>query len=88
MYVASVFVWLQFVGYADEILDVALLGPNDSYLAVATNSADIKVYNMENQGCQLLRAHSDFVLTLAVSPVDPCLLLSAGKVWFHSDIKT
>jgi len=49
-------------------------------VAVATNSADIKVYNMADQGCQLLRGHTDFVLTLACCPSDPSLLLSSGKV--------
>lgn len=70
------------MGFLDEVLDVAFMGPKDGFLAVATNSRDIKVYNLANQDCQLLRGHSDFVLSLSVSQADSCLLLSGGKVNF------
>lgn len=33
----------QFIGFSSEILDMVFLGKKDRYLAVATNSADIKV---------------------------------------------
>jgi U3 small nucleolar RNA-associated protein 13 len=68
------------VGFVDEVLDVVLLGADDSHLAVATNSMDIKIYNMKDMGCQLLRGHTDLVLTLAATTSNPLLLLSGAKV--------
>lgn len=35
----------QLIGFTDEILDLVLLGKKDQYLAMATNSNDIKVTN-------------------------------------------
>ncbi|GFG39073.1 hypothetical protein Cfor_11996 [Coptotermes formosanus] len=69
----------QLVGFSDEVLDVVLLGADGSHLAVATNSMDIKLYNMKDMGCQLLRGHTDLVLTLAATPSNPLLLLSGAK---------
>lgn len=69
----------QFVGFSDEILDVCFLGENDSHLAVATNSADIKLYENDSMNCQLLRGHMDIVLALARTNADLNLLLSSGK---------
>ncbi|PNF27952.1 Transducin beta-like protein 3, partial [Cryptotermes secundus] len=69
----------QLVGFSDEVLDLALLGTGGCYLAVATNSTDIKLYNMKDMGCQLLRGHTDLVLTLAAAPSNPSLLLSGAK---------
>lgn len=68
------------VGYSDEILDVAYVGKKDSHLAVATNSADIKLYDLETMNCQLLCGHTDIVLALATSRADKNLLLSSDKV--------
>lgn len=68
------------MGFVDEVLDVVLLGADDSHLAVATNSMDIKLYNMKDMGCQLLRGHTDLVLTLAATTSNPLLLLSGAKV--------
>ncbi|XP_046382433.1 transducin beta-like protein 3 [Ischnura elegans] len=69
----------QFVGFSDEVLDVVFLGKSETHLAVATNSTDIKVYNVSNFGCQLLKGHTDLVLTLSVAQSDPSLLASGGK---------
>lgn len=69
----------QFIGFSDEILDLEYVGRNDSHLAVATNSADIKLYENSSMNCQLLKGHTDFVLALAKPSADPNLLLSAAK---------
>lgn len=69
----------QFVGFSDEILDLEYVGKNDSHLAVATNSADIKLYENSTMNCQLLKGHTDFVLALSKSAANPNLLLSSGK---------
>lgn len=74
------------VGYSDEILDVAYLGDNDSHIALATNSCDIKFYEIASMNCQLLGGHSDSVLALATTPANVNLLVSAAKVFifFHN----
>lgn len=66
----------QFIGFSAEILDVAFLGKKDRYLAVATNSADIKVYDMADMNCKIVKGHTDIVLSLASFKN---FLLSAGK---------
>ncbi|XP_078482482.1 transducin beta-like protein 3 [Ciona intestinalis] len=56
----------QMVGYNDEIVDLKLLGENDSHIIVVTNSPHIKVFNMESSACQVLKKHSDTVLCVDV----------------------
>lgn len=69
----------QFVGFTDEILDVCFIGKDDSYLAIATNSPDIKLYENSTMNCQLLRGHTDIVLSLNKTNANPNLLLSSSK---------
>ncbi|XP_029172388.1 transducin beta-like protein 3 [Nylanderia fulva] len=69
----------QLVGYSDEILDVAYLGANDSHIALATNSCDIKLYDVGSMNCQLLCGHSDSILALATTPANVNLLISSAK---------
>lgn len=69
----------QLVGYSDEILDVAYLGENSSYIAVATNSPDIKLYNILTMNCELLCGHTDIVLSLATARTNAYLLVSSAK---------
>lgn len=66
----------QFIGFSAEILDVAFMGKKDRYLAVATNSADIKVYDTTDMNCKIVKGHTDTVLSLAAFKN---FLLSAGK---------
>lgn len=56
----------QFVGYNDEVLDVKFLGKADSHLVVATNSCQIKVFELQTNSCQILYGHTDTVLSLDV----------------------
>ncbi|KAK6639171.1 hypothetical protein RUM43_007441 [Polyplax serrata] len=69
----------QLAGFSDEILDLVFVGPDNSHVAVATNSRDIKLYNIETMGCQLLKGHTDIVLTLTSSLANHCWMLSGGK---------
>ncbi|XP_050463329.1 transducin beta-like protein 3 [Cataglyphis hispanica] len=69
----------QLIGYSDEILDIAYLGANDSHIALATNSCDIKLYDIASMNCQLLCGHSDSVLALATTPANVNLLISSAK---------
>ncbi|KAK6476051.1 transducin beta-like protein 3 [Huso huso] len=56
----------QFVGYNDEVLDVKFLGPADSHIVVATNSSQLKVFDLATSNCQILHGHSETVLALDV----------------------
>uniref|UniRef100_A0A672FY32 U3 small nucleolar RNA-associated protein 13 C-terminal domain-containing protein n=1 Tax=Salarias fasciatus TaxID=181472 RepID=A0A672FY32_SALFA len=56
----------QFVGYSDEVLDVKFLGKGDSHIVVATNSCQLKVFELLTNNCQILYGHTDTVLTLDV----------------------
>ncbi|XP_056629979.1 transducin beta-like protein 3 [Diorhabda sublineata] len=69
----------QFIGFSDDILDITFIGKDDSHLAVATNSKDIKLYCNSTMNCQILKGHTDIVLSLASSQINPELMLSSGK---------
>jgi len=56
----------HFVGNNDEILDVKFFGENNKFVLVASNSPDIKVFNIETGACQLVRGHLDTVISLDV----------------------
>ncbi|KAG1081509.1 hypothetical protein G6F42_022922 [Rhizopus arrhizus] len=68
----------QIVGYNDEVVDVAYLGDNDTHLAAATNSAQLRVYNVETQDCDLLYGHDDMIISLDRSK-DGALVVTASK---------
>lgn len=69
----------QFIGFSDEILDIVILGQNDSHIAVATNSSDIKLYDNATMNCQILKGHEDIVLALDVCKSNRNLMVSSGK---------
>ncbi|XP_038618458.1 transducin beta-like protein 3 [Tachyglossus aculeatus] len=56
----------QFAGHNDEVLDVRFLGPDDSHIVVATNSPQLKVFELATSACQILYGHADTVLALEV----------------------
>ncbi|XP_053327496.1 transducin beta-like protein 3 [Spea bombifrons] len=56
----------QFAGYNDEVLDVKFLGPSDSHIVVATNSPQLKVFELATSDCQILYGHTETVLALDV----------------------
>uniref|UniRef100_A0A4W3JRL0 Transducin beta like 3 n=1 Tax=Callorhinchus milii TaxID=7868 RepID=A0A4W3JRL0_CALMI len=56
----------QFVGYNDEVLDVKFLGAADTHIVVATNSPQLKVFELATLNCQILYGHTDTVLALDV----------------------
>lgn len=68
----------QIVGYNDEIVDVRFIGENDDHLAVATNSEQIRVFNVNSQDCDLIYGHSDIVICLERSK-DGSVLVSGSK---------
>lgn len=69
----------QIIGFSDEVLDIVFIGSEDSHVAVATNSVDIKLYEISTMSCNLLKGHTDLVLSLAKSPSNSNILLSSSK---------
>lgn len=69
----------QFVGFSDEILDITYFGNNDTHLAVATNSNDINIYEISTMNCQILKGHTDMVLSVTTSKSNKNLLASSSK---------
>ncbi|KAI7894430.1 WD40-repeat-containing domain protein [Mucor mucedo] len=68
----------QIVGYNDEVVDVAYLGEKETHLAAATNSAQLRVYNVGTQDCDLLYGHNDMIISLDKSK-DGNLVVTASK---------
>uniref|UniRef100_A0A8C4ERU6 Transducin beta like 3 n=1 Tax=Dicentrarchus labrax TaxID=13489 RepID=A0A8C4ERU6_DICLA len=69
----------QFVGYNDEVLDVKFLGKDDSHIVVATNSCQLKVFELLTNSCQILSGHtgqSPPLLNHTVANNDICMLLT------------
>uniref|UniRef100_A0A674DJ30 Transducin beta like 3 n=1 Tax=Salmo trutta TaxID=8032 RepID=A0A674DJ30_SALTR len=56
----------QFVGFNDEVLDVKFLGKGDTHIVVATNSSQLKVFELATSSCKILYGHTDTVLSLDV----------------------
>ncbi|CAD6195339.1 unnamed protein product [Caenorhabditis auriculariae] len=69
----------QIVGFHDEIYSCCFIGKRESHIAVASNTSEIRVYNLQTLDCQLIRGHSESVLTIAPSPWDSNLLASCSK---------
>ncbi|XP_018329757.1 transducin beta-like protein 3 [Agrilus planipennis] len=69
----------QFVGFSDEILDAIYVGKEDEFIAVATNSCDVKLYEDATMNCQLLKGHTDIVLSLSKCMANRNLFASSGK---------
>uniref|UniRef100_A0A4W4GVE9 U3 small nucleolar RNA-associated protein 13 C-terminal domain-containing protein n=1 Tax=Electrophorus electricus TaxID=8005 RepID=A0A4W4GVE9_ELEEL len=75
----------QFVGYNDDVLDVKFLGKEDTHIVVATNSSQLKVFDLATSSCQILYGHTDTVLSLDVfkkcSMFASCAKDNCVKVW-------
>ena len=56
------------IGYNDDILDIKVLGKDESFIVVATNSPQIKVIHLGTSSCQVLHGHTDTVLCLDIFP--------------------
>ncbi|VDK44590.1 unnamed protein product [Gongylonema pulchrum] len=51
----------QFVGFNDQIFDICYIGTEHQYLVVATNSADLRLYDTTNWSCRLITGTSFFM---------------------------
>ena len=67
------------MGYNDEILDVCFAGEEETHLAIATNSNQLRMYDLSTMNCQLLQGHTGIVLTLAISN-NGNMLVTGSKV--------
>lgn len=79
----------QMVGFTDEVLDIIFVGKDEEHIVVATNSRDLKYYETSSMNCQIIKGHTDIVLTLASFPTKPEMFVSAGKdnsvrVWLQT----
>ncbi|CDW57894.1 transducin beta protein 3 like [Trichuris trichiura] len=79
----------QLVGNNSIVNDVASL--SDDHFVVATNSADIRVYNVATGHCQLVSGHTDIVLCVSAPKWSTSLFLSSSKdntarIWRFSGI--
>lgn len=69
----------QMIGFTDEVLDIIFVGKDETHIAVATNSHDMKYYELDNMNCQIIKGHTDIVLALASFPTRPDMFVSSGK---------
>ncbi|CAM9411585.1 unnamed protein product [Ectocarpus fasciculatus] len=63
----------QIVGYNDEVIDVKSFpgggeAEGESWVAVATNSPQVRLFELGSFSCRLLDGHTDTVLALDVAP--------------------
>ncbi len=81
----------QIIGFNDEIIDALFLSPTqiDSHLALATNSALVRVYDTTTWDARLIKGHSDVVLCLARSSEGTWLATGSkdntARVWESVD---
>ncbi|KAI9223624.1 WD40-repeat-containing domain protein [Blastocladiella britannica] len=66
------------IGYNDEVIDLAVAGDQGKYLAVATNSAEIKLFDTETHDAEPFPGHEGVVFCLASSR-DGAWLTSGSK---------
>lgn len=68
----------QLQGHLDEILSACWFNKNQC-LALACNSNDLKVMQIESSKCHHLKGHEDIVLCVRSVPTDPMCVLSSSK---------
>ncbi|CAB3230075.1 unnamed protein product [Arctia plantaginis] len=69
----------QLIGFTDEVLDIIFVGKEERHMVVATNSQDLKYYEIDNMNCEILKGHTDIVLALACFPTKPEMFVSSSK---------
>uniref|UniRef100_A0A1I7UFV6 WD_REPEATS_REGION domain-containing protein n=1 Tax=Caenorhabditis tropicalis TaxID=1561998 RepID=A0A1I7UFV6_9PELO len=69
----------QIVGSHDEIYSCCLLGKGETYMAVGSNTSEIRLYNTKTLDCQLIRGHTESVLSVVSPSWDTSILASCSK---------
>lgn len=68
----------QIVGFNDEIIDLIYVGHYESHLAIATNTEQIRIYDINSFDWNIIYGHTDIIICLAKSN-DGKLLISGSK---------
>ncbi|GLJ48904.1 hypothetical protein SUGI_1031530 [Cryptomeria japonica] len=78
----------QLIGYNEEVVDLKFVGEEENLLAVATNSEQLRVYELASMACTYeLKGHTGIVLCLDSVAVSGKVLLASGaqdhsvRVW-------
>lgn len=79
----------QLQGHLDEILSACWFN-NNQCLALACNSNDLKIMQVESSKCQYLKGHEDIILCVKSVPSDPMCVISSSKdctvlIWKFKD---
>ncbi|CAI2166110.1 17730_t:CDS:10 [Funneliformis geosporum] len=68
----------QIIGHNDEIIDLVYVGPSESHLAIATNTEQIRLLNVDSFDNNIIYGHKDIVICLSKS-FDGRFLMSGSK---------
>jgi U3 small nucleolar RNA-associated protein 13 len=68
----------QVVGYNDEVIDMAFIGPQQQHLAVVTNSDQIRIFSLDSCDSQIIYGHRDTILCMDRSS-DGLLMATGSK---------
>ncbi|CAD5213164.1 unnamed protein product [Bursaphelenchus okinawaensis] len=66
-------------GYNDEILDVKYVSKDTNVVAVATNSPQLRLYDLNDFNCTLVEGHSDTIMSVDAPSWDSNMVASASK---------
>ncbi|KAI6183587.1 hypothetical protein M3Y97_00504600 [Aphelenchoides bicaudatus] len=69
----------QLAGFNEEILDVAFVSYELNCIAVATNSPQLRLYDLSNFNCTLVEGHTDLILSVDSPRWESGLLASSSK---------
>ncbi len=79
------------VGHNDEILDLKVLPGDSNSIVVATNSAQIRIFELDNFSCHVLDGHTATVLCVETSPcgryIASCGTDKTLRLWRVQDFK-
>lgn len=84
--VDSLNIWKQLSGYNDQILDAVFAGTGETHLVIATNSPQIRIYNVNNFSVHLTQGHTANVYSLSCHPTKHEIFASSAhdssiRVW-------
>lgn len=69
----------QLQGHIDEVFSACWFGKNNTHLAVASNSKELKIIDAGSSKCQHLAGHTDIVLCVKSVPSDRYMIISSAK---------